>query len=78
MPVMAQDQRLLQYLDRYNALKAELQTIGFISQGSVQTRQFACGNSGCRCHRDPKDRHGPYHYYAEAGGQDRRAAIARI
>lgn len=60
---MAQDKRLLKYSDRYNALKAELQTIGFISQGSLQTQRLACGNPGCRCHQDPKDRHGPYHYW---------------
>src|SRR4029434_7433338 len=56
----ARRQRLLQYLDRYNALKAELQTIGFICQGSLQTRRLACGNPNCRCQQDPESRHGPY------------------
>lgn len=60
---MAQNKRLIQYTDRYNALKRELQTIGFISQGSVHTQRLACGNPGCRCHKDPKDRHGPYHHW---------------
>lgn len=60
---MDQDKRLLKYADRYSALKAELQTIGFISQGSVQTQLLACGNMGCRCHQDRKHRHGPYHYW---------------
>ena len=59
----AQRQRLIQCLDRYNALKAELQALGFICQGSVQTRKLPCGNPGCRCHRDPESRHGPYHYW---------------
>ena len=59
----AQRKRMLQYSDRYNALKAELQAIGFICQGSVQTRRLACGNPGCRCHQDPQNRHGPYHYW---------------
>lgn len=65
---MAQDKRLLKYTDRYNALKGELQTIGFISQGSVHTQRLACGNPGCRCHKDPKDRHGPYHYWTRKQG----------
>ena len=60
---MANNKRLLNYADRYNALKAELHAIGFVCQGSVQTRQIACGTASCRCHQDPKDRHGPYHYW---------------
>ena len=60
---MANNKRLLNYAERFNALKAELQAIGFLCQGSVQTRQIACGNAGCRCHKDPKHRHGPYHYW---------------
>jgi Family of unknown function (DUF6788) len=55
--------RLLQYVERYNALKAEFQTIGFICQGSLQTRRLACGNPNCRCQQDPQLRHGPYHYW---------------
>lgn len=57
------NKRLLNYADRFNALKAELQAIGFLCQGSVQTRKITCGNPGCRCHKDPNDRHGPYHYW---------------
>lgn len=60
---MAQDQRLLKYRERYAALKAELQLIGFVSQGSVQTRRLVCGNPACRCHRDSQYLHGPYHYW---------------
>jgi len=60
---MVKNKRLLKYSDRYNALKAELHAIGFVCQGSVQTRQIACGTASCRCHQDPKDRHGPYHYW---------------
>ncbi len=54
---------MLQYLERYNALKAELQEIGFLCQGTVQTRWILCGKTTCRCHRDPDSRHGPYHYW---------------
>jgi hypothetical protein len=60
---MAQRERLLQYGERYNALKAELQAIGFLCQGSVQTRRTECGKATCRCHEAPENRHGPYHYW---------------
>jgi hypothetical protein len=60
---MAQSQRMLQYLQRYNALKADLQAVGFVCQGSVQTRWIECGKTTCRCHEDPGNRHGPYHYW---------------
>lgn len=59
----AQESRLLQFSERYNALKSELQTIGFICQGSVQTRRSVCGQPTCRCHSDPNSRHGPYTYW---------------
>ena len=42
---------------------AELQTLGFIGQGSVSTRRITCGRPACRCHSDPEARHGPYHHW---------------
>jgi len=60
---MANKKRLLNYTERFDALKTELQNIGFLCQGSVQTRQITCGNPGCRCHKETKHRHGPYHYW---------------
>ena len=45
------------------AFGAKLQAVGFIGQGSVQTRRIACGSPTCRCHHDPDARHGPYHYW---------------
>ena len=60
---MTKRQRLLRYTERYNALKAELQTVGFICLGSVQTRQIECGKAACHCHETPGNRHGPYHYW---------------
>lgn len=29
-------------------------------RGSVSERSMKCGKAGCRCHEDPKFRHGPY------------------
>ena len=60
---MAHSTRMLTYVARYNALKAELQAVGFVCQGSIQTRPVECGKATCRCHKDPANRHGPYHYW---------------
>lgn len=55
--------------ERYNRLKRELATLaarmGFLLPGSVQSRFFECTrpNNNCRCHDDPANRHGPYHYW---------------
>ena len=61
---MAHDDVALRgYEEQYKALKAQLQTLGFIGQGSVCTRRITCGRPACRCHDDPDARHGPYHYW---------------
>ena len=57
------DDAMRRYEEQYDALKAKLQAVGFIGQGSVQTRRIACGSPTCRCHHDPDARHGPYHYW---------------
>jgi hypothetical protein len=48
---------------RYRELKQQLQDVGFVCVGSLQTRYLPCGNPTCRCHQDPAKRHGPYHYW---------------
>ena len=65
MPPMppGKQKQLLRYKERYAALKAKLQDIGFICRGSTQTRYTLCGKGICRCHEDPAYRHGPYHYW---------------
>lgn len=60
---MTKSERLLSYAARYDALKAELQSVGYVCQGSIQARRAECGKHPCRCHDDPKNRHGPYHYW---------------
>ena len=60
---MAYDAAMRRYEKQYDGLKAELQTLGFIGQGSVSTRRITCGRPACRCHHDPEARHGPYHYW---------------
>ncbi len=59
---MTKDERLRKYKERHDALKAELQAVGFVFQGSLQTRWTECGKATCRCHKAPENRHGPYHY----------------
>lgn len=55
--------RLEKCRKRYAQLKAELRELGFVCVGSLQTRLLECGKTGCRCHEDPANRHGPYHYW---------------
>jgi hypothetical protein len=52
----------------YDRLKQELASlareVGFALPGSVQSRFFECTRrNNCRCHDDPANRHGPYHYW---------------
>jgi len=54
--------------ERYDRLKRELALLatqmGFALPGSVQSRFFECTRrNNCRCHDDPANRHGPYHYW---------------
>lgn len=48
---------------RYAALKSELQGLGFVCVGSLQSRYLECGKVACRCHADASNRHGPYNYW---------------
>jgi hypothetical protein len=52
--------RLATYEHQYRSLAQELSGIGFIVAGSVALRPNTCGKSGCRCHGDPPQPHGPY------------------
>lgn len=54
--------------ERYDRLKRDLVSLvtrmGFLLSGSVQSRFFECTrDNNCRCHDDPANRHGPYHYW---------------
>lgn len=60
---MTKSEHLLKYAARYDALKAELQAVGFLCQGSIWARRSECGKATCRCHNDPENRHGPYTYW---------------
>ena len=51
---------------RYRALATELSQVGFISPGSLVSRETSCGKAGCRCQGDPPQRHGPYYQWSRA------------
>lgn len=68
MKVAPKKKRLRQSSQRYEGLKRELASVatgmGFLLTGSIQSRFFECSrDSNCRCHDDPANRHGPYHYW---------------
>jgi hypothetical protein len=52
--------RLELYEAKYRSLIGELDGLGFISSGSLISRETSCGKPGCRCQGDPPRRHGPY------------------
>lgn len=58
--------RLETYERKYRALAVELAEIGFISPGSLVSRETSCGKPGCRCQGDPPRRHGPYQQWSRA------------
>ena len=71
---MAYSAALRRYEEQYDALKAELQTLGFVGQGGVHTRRITCGRATCRCHDDPDARHSPYHYTSVPQSQAQASA----
>jgi hypothetical protein len=60
--VMA-DGELVWLQRRYRALLDEIRDLGFIATGSVMERYTVCTATGCRCHADPPQRHGPYYQH---------------
>ena len=41
-------------------ITAEIAALGLPLPGSLVERRTRCGNTGCRCHADPPQLHGPY------------------
>lgn len=46
---------------QFRTLKASLADLGPFRRGTVLRRFVRCGSSGCHCHADPPELHGPYH-----------------
>lgn len=58
------DARLETFENERRRLTAQLANIGYVWHGSVCRSMLTCGSAGCRCHSDPKARHGPYAYWS--------------
>jgi hypothetical protein len=52
---MSQDEK------RFVELRAQLTKLGYIRRGTLLHRFTRCGRSGCHCHADPPQMHGPYY-----------------
>jgi hypothetical protein len=48
---------------KHRKLCEALADIGPVKRGSIYKTYSGCGSPGCRCHRDPEARHGPYWYW---------------
>lgn len=68
-PVAGREESVLEEteLDRlkrdYEQVKLRIGGLGFAIPGSVISRYSVCGTAGCKCHRDPPIKHGPYFQY---------------
>ena len=49
--------------EQYKAVKAQIEQIGYVMQGSVVRRTKRCGRPGCRCQLGPEYEHGPYYQW---------------
>jgi hypothetical protein len=49
---------------QYDALKREVERLGFVRPGSLVRRFMPCGRAGCRCMADPPQLHGPYYQWS--------------
>lgn len=54
--------------DRIARIRARLNAIDYLSSGTLLERMKVCGNSNCRCHREPDGRHGPYYQWDHMKG----------
>lgn len=59
--------RLAQLQQDYQAVKAQIQTLGYVIPGSVQKRQYRCGKPNCRCVLEGL-LHGPYYQWTRKIG----------
>ena len=61
MPIRATNRVAPAALERRRAkITAEIAGLGPPLPGSLVERRTRCGNTGCRCHADPPQLHGPY------------------
>lgn len=58
------EQRLHEYEEAYRELASQLAATGHLWPGSISVQRLTCGKPACRCHQDPRHRHGPYTYWS--------------
>jgi len=61
---------------RYQASRNQLLEVGLIASGSLIQRYTVCANTGCHCHHDTPQRHGPYWQYTRK--LDGKTVTARL
>ncbi len=54
---------LRRYQQQYEAVKSQIEELGYVMQGSVVRRTKRCGQPGCQCHIGPDYEHGPYYQW---------------
>ena len=47
--------------ERIARIKDTILSMDYVCSGTLLKRMKVCGKPGCRCAKDPKARHGPYH-----------------
>lgn len=57
------EKKLQRYWEQYENVKAEIESLGFVMQGSVVKRTTRCGQPNCRCNLGPPYEHGPYYQW---------------
>ena len=62
---------------RFEALKREILTLGFVRPGSLVRRFMPCGNPACRCMGQPPRLHGPYYQWtAKVAGKTKTVRLS--
>lgn len=63
---------------RFEALKKEILTLGFVRPGSLVRRFMPCGNPACRCMARPPRLHGPYYQWTyKVAGKTRTLRLSK-
>jgi len=63
---------------KFEALKREILTLGFVRPGSLVRRWMPCGNPACRCAAQPPRLHGPYYQWTyKVAGKTRTLRLSQ-
>ena len=61
-PASATERKAAELREHYEALKAQIQWLGYVIPGTVQKRLYRCGKPNCRCVTKGL-LHGPYYHW---------------